>query len=216
MEGGCSKALLLRKEDGSEIIAKIPFSIAGPPKHTTASEVAVLQYLKIAKSIKMVLYLRLISLVAVHTHTQVPVPKVLAWSSDPSNPVGAEYIIMEKASGIQLFKTWGAINEYDQFCLVKQLTKLVWNDVEFAGKCRFSFSEDDMHKHDQQFEEYCEFHRVQEITRKHLDTDSEGWIAPQLDFAMKQQQNERLLQMVMYRSNEYNKSPEGVQRIWPF
>jgi hypothetical protein len=50
MEGGFSKALLLRKEDGSEIIAKIPFSIAGPPKYTTASEVAVLQYRKIAKS----------------------------------------------------------------------------------------------------------------------------------------------------------------------
>jgi hypothetical protein len=44
MEGGFSKALLLRKEDGSEIIAKIPFPIAGPPKYTTASEVAVLKY----------------------------------------------------------------------------------------------------------------------------------------------------------------------------
>lgn len=56
MEGGFSKALLLRREDGSEIIAKIPFSIAGPPKYTTASEVAVLQYRKIAKSMKMPLY----------------------------------------------------------------------------------------------------------------------------------------------------------------
>jgi hypothetical protein len=46
MEGGFSKALLLREEDGSEIIAKIPFPIAGPPKYTTASEVAVLQYRK--------------------------------------------------------------------------------------------------------------------------------------------------------------------------
>jgi hypothetical protein len=61
---------------------------------------------------------------AVRTHTQVPVPKVLAWSSDPSNPVGAEYIIMEKASGIQLFKAWGAMSDYDQFRLVKHLTKL--------------------------------------------------------------------------------------------
>jgi hypothetical protein len=44
MEGGFNKALILRKEDGSEIVAKIPFAIAGPPKYTTASEVAVLQY----------------------------------------------------------------------------------------------------------------------------------------------------------------------------
>jgi hypothetical protein len=46
MEGGFSKALLLYKEDGSEIVAKIPFPIAGPPKYTTASEVAVLEYRK--------------------------------------------------------------------------------------------------------------------------------------------------------------------------
>lgn len=45
-EGGFSKALLMRKEDGQEVIAKLPFSIAGPKKYTTASEVAVLHYCK--------------------------------------------------------------------------------------------------------------------------------------------------------------------------
>jgi hypothetical protein len=43
---GVSKALLMRKEDGQEIIVKIPFPIAGPPKYTTASEVAILHYRK--------------------------------------------------------------------------------------------------------------------------------------------------------------------------
>ncbi|KAF2875182.1 kinase-like domain-containing protein [Massariosphaeria phaeospora] len=464
MEGGFSKALLLRKEDGSEIIAKIPFPIAGPPKYTTAAEVAVLQYL--------------------HAHTQIPVPKVLAWSSDPSNPVGAEYIIMEKASGIQLFKRWGEMTDYDQFCLVKQLTRLEgelaalrfpasgslypcesmgqndtyvtldretdpsgrfcigpscergwdiqaktvsshsqldqgpwpslssfgialaerelarieqnpttamsdpprgsfeeqiavlkmardvmlrldsdtlidkvsqpvlwhtdlhmgniyvsdedvtkivsiidwqsivisplflqarfpeflsvdedyalgteipklpkdydqmdeedkkladyklqeakmaktyelssgsqnkqaykalfipsflrelftrcgeaseegivplraclielsteWAEIGFTGQCPFIFSDEDIRKHDQEFEKYRDFHKIQELARKLLDTDSEGWIAPQLDFSLKQQQNEELLRDVMRRSHEYNKSPEEVQRIWPF
>jgi hypothetical protein len=46
LEGGFSKALLMRKEDGQEIIVKIPFPIAGPPKYTTASEVAILHYRK--------------------------------------------------------------------------------------------------------------------------------------------------------------------------
>lgn len=46
LEGGFSKALLMRKENGREIIVKIPFPIAGPPKYTTASEVAVLHYCK--------------------------------------------------------------------------------------------------------------------------------------------------------------------------
>lgn len=46
MESGFSRALLMQKEDGSEVIAKIPFPVAGPPKYTTASEVAVLKFSK--------------------------------------------------------------------------------------------------------------------------------------------------------------------------
>ncbi|KAI1565008.1 hypothetical protein PtrEW13061_011952, partial [Pyrenophora tritici-repentis] len=103
MEGGFSKALIMRKEDGSEVVAKIPFSIAGPPKYTTAPEVAVLKFIS--------------------THTGVPVLKVLAWSSDASNPVGAEYIVMERAPGQQLFTTWSAMTIEEQFDLVEQLTK---------------------------------------------------------------------------------------------
>jgi hypothetical protein len=42
MEGGFSKALLMTKDDGTEVIAKLPFSIAGPAKYLTASEAAIL------------------------------------------------------------------------------------------------------------------------------------------------------------------------------
>jgi hypothetical protein len=59
----------------------------------------------------------------VSTHTRVPVPKVLAWSSDASNSVGAEYIVMEKAPGQQLFTTWSAMTIEEQFGLVEQLTQ---------------------------------------------------------------------------------------------
>lgn len=44
LEGGFSKALRLRKEDGTELIAKIPCPNAGLVTYTTASEVAVLEY----------------------------------------------------------------------------------------------------------------------------------------------------------------------------
>lgn len=44
MEGGFSKALLMKKDNDEEVIAKIPCRIAGPAFLTTASEVAVLQY----------------------------------------------------------------------------------------------------------------------------------------------------------------------------
>lgn len=44
MEGGFSKALLMKKENRKEVIAKIPCRIAGPTRLTTASEVGVLEY----------------------------------------------------------------------------------------------------------------------------------------------------------------------------
>ncbi|KAH8689239.1 hypothetical protein GQ44DRAFT_637594, partial [Phaeosphaeriaceae sp. PMI808] len=44
IEGGFSKALLISKEDRTEVDAKLPFSITGPPKYLTASKAAVLQY----------------------------------------------------------------------------------------------------------------------------------------------------------------------------
>lgn len=44
MEVGLSEALLMKKENGREIIAKISCRIAGPARLTTASEVGVLQY----------------------------------------------------------------------------------------------------------------------------------------------------------------------------
>lgn len=37
---------------------------------------------------------------------QFPVPKILGWSATSENPVGAEYIIMEKAKGTVLSELW--------------------------------------------------------------------------------------------------------------
>lgn len=44
MEGGFSKVLLMQKENGMEVIAKIPCRIAGPAVLTTECEVGVLEF----------------------------------------------------------------------------------------------------------------------------------------------------------------------------
>ena len=77
-EGGFNKIFLLTMDDECEVIARIPISIAGPAHCTTASEVATMDFLR--------------------TRLDIPVPKVFAWASrvGGDNPVGAEYIIMEK------------------------------------------------------------------------------------------------------------------------
>lgn len=54
----------------------------------------------------------------------LPVPDVYSWSSDSLNPVGAEYIVMEKAGGVQLFKQWSEMTQLSKLELIKTLTKL--------------------------------------------------------------------------------------------
>ncbi|CRG88085.1 hypothetical protein PISL3812_05112 [Talaromyces islandicus] len=103
-EGGFSKALLMKKEDGIELIAKVLCRIAGPAFLTTASEVDTLEY--------------------VRNYTSVPVPRVLSWSPHNSNTVGAEYVIMEKAMGIPLFERWGKMAEIEKLGLIKSLAQL--------------------------------------------------------------------------------------------
>ncbi|KAG2415131.1 hypothetical protein HFD88_006322 [Aspergillus terreus] len=104
LEGGFSKALLMKRENGSELIAKVPCRIAGPAYLTTASEVGTLEYIK--------------------NYTTIPVPRVFSWSSDASNPVGAEYIVMEKATGVPLFERWGKMAQIEKMELIKNLTQL--------------------------------------------------------------------------------------------
>ena len=60
----------------------------------------------------------------VRTHTSVPLPRVYRWDSDPSNPVGAEYILMEKARGVQLFKVWDELEDASRFNLMIELAKI--------------------------------------------------------------------------------------------
>jgi hypothetical protein len=124
LEGGFSKGLLLRKDDGSELVAKFPFFVASPPKYTTASEVAVLQFRKTQRFTPAITLDLLTSLCSSFTHTQVPVSRVLACNADRSNPVGAEYIMMEKVLDIQLFKVWDDMSGWDKSCLIKHVTKL--------------------------------------------------------------------------------------------
>lgn len=84
-EGGFNKIFVLRSDNGCEVIVRIPTPIAGSPHYTTASEMAALNFLRNVLGL--------------------PVPKVLDYFAS-SNPVGAEYIIMERIHGESLASRW--------------------------------------------------------------------------------------------------------------
>ncbi|KAE8138954.1 kinase-like domain-containing protein [Aspergillus pseudotamarii] len=82
-EGQYNKVFLLTMDNGREIIAKLPNPNAGRPHFTTASEVATMDFLR--------------------NVLNLPVLRVYAWCSRATNnPVGAEYILMEKQPGVML------------------------------------------------------------------------------------------------------------------
>lgn len=103
-EGSSSKVFLLCMEDGFEAIAKISTPIAGPSYYLTASEVATMDFLR--------------------TELSLPIPIVYDWNATTSvetNPVGAEYIIMERINGIELSKCWGSLTGKETLGVFKQL-----------------------------------------------------------------------------------------------
>ncbi|KAF2673610.1 phosphotransferase family protein [Microthyrium microscopicum] len=86
-DGLFNKAYLFTMDDGQEIVGKVPNPNAGIAHYTTASEVATLDF--------------------VRNTLNIPAPRVLGWSShSANNPVGVEYILMEKVAGVPLEPFW--------------------------------------------------------------------------------------------------------------
>ena len=105
-EGGFNKIFLLTMDDGYEVIARIPTPIAGPAHYTTASEVATMDFLR--------------------TRLDIPAPKVFAWASrvGGDNPVGAEYIIMEKMQGESLASRWFSLSTKELAEVIEQIVDI--------------------------------------------------------------------------------------------
>lgn len=109
---------MLRLDNETEVVARIPFPISGPPHLLTASEVATLDFVRNVMSI--------------------PVPKVLTWSSRAdSTPVGTEFIILEKVEGIQLPYALSGIQKVGDKVddVLKLLSQMLDTDKKFADLC---------------------------------------------------------------------------------
>jgi hypothetical protein len=110
-EGGFNKVFLLRAKNGREEIARIPTPIAGPPHCTTASEVATMDFLR--------------------NVLKLPVPKSLGYSAIADNPVGAEYILMERVEGQSLASRWLSLTTDDVKHIMSQIAEIERNIFDF-------------------------------------------------------------------------------------
>jgi len=121
-EGSFNQVFLLTMDTREQIIARIPHPNAGPVHYTTASEVATMHYLR--------------------TKLQLPVPHVIAYSCDPTNPVGSEYILMERIHGVDLSTKWDALNDQKKSkildCLAQLQSKLLTTRFSSYGNLYFT------------------------------------------------------------------------------
>ncbi|EFR01039.1 serine/threonine protein kinase [Nannizzia gypsea CBS 118893] len=101
-EGGSYRVFEATFKNGQEVIARLPYPSTLPHTYGVASEVATIEYLRLQG---------------------IPIPKVLAWNSS-SNPLGAEYVVMEKAKGGELETAWYSIGFDERKTVVKKLVAI--------------------------------------------------------------------------------------------
>ncbi|EEH04098.1 phosphotransferase enzyme family protein [Histoplasma capsulatum G186AR] len=103
-EGGFNRVFeITMKDDGAKVLARLPYPSTVPKRLTVASEVATLDLIR--------------------SH-DIPVPKVLDYSTNPDNPVGAEYIIMEKINGDPIGESWYTLSDKQRLKVLKGLVQL--------------------------------------------------------------------------------------------
>ncbi|KAF9523130.1 hypothetical protein CPB83DRAFT_871741 [Crepidotus variabilis] len=104
-EGEFNKAFLMTLDNGKEVVGRLPLPKAGPSQLVVANEVATMDFAR--------------------THMDVPIPKVLSWEANSGqNSVEKDYMIMEKAEGVELNSVWAGLTERLRRELITELVKL--------------------------------------------------------------------------------------------
>ncbi|CAE6480218.1 unnamed protein product [Rhizoctonia solani] len=101
--GTFHKAFLVSLVDGPDVVARIARRYM--PKLKTESEIATINY--------------------VRAHTNIPVPFIYAYDSDPYNKLGGEYIIMSKAPGVPLIRHFHSMPANKMHDLLKNLAEML-------------------------------------------------------------------------------------------
>lgn len=108
-EGGFNRTLELTMKDGFQLIARLPYPSTQPKRLAVASEVA--------------------TMTLVRSH-DIPVPVIYGYSTNNDNPVGAEYILMEKVKGKSLGDVWFTLSQKDK---IKVLSGIVDHEAKLLS-----------------------------------------------------------------------------------
>ncbi|GKZ32037.1 hypothetical protein AbraIFM66950_001126 [Aspergillus brasiliensis] len=105
VEGGFNRVFVFELNDDTRLVAKLPFTLAGPPRLTTSSEVATIKYYwnDDATSIE--------------------------------NAIGSEFIIMEHAAGVQLHNQWHGMTDKQRVKCIDAIYRKLKEVVDLQFPC---------------------------------------------------------------------------------
>ncbi|KAG9512399.1 hypothetical protein KCU85_g9805, partial [Aureobasidium melanogenum] len=123
IEGGFNRVFLFTMDDEQTLIARLPFSVAGPPRYVILSEVATIAYIK--------------------SKTSIPVPDIVYWCDTSSNPIGTEYILMKPVPGVQLHGRWETMTSSEHLSCIESISEMMaqLTELEFPAYGSLYFSD---------------------------------------------------------------------------
>jgi hypothetical protein len=101
-EGGFNRIFEIAMRDGTSVLARMPYPSTLPRRLAVASEVATMDFAR--------------------AHG-LPTPQVLEYAID-ENPVGSEYILMEKLPGRPIGDAWFDLSEQQRLQVLHDIVKL--------------------------------------------------------------------------------------------
>jgi hypothetical protein len=101
-EGGFNRIFEITMTDGTSVLARMPYPSTLPRRLAVASEVATMDF--------------------VRAHG-VPTPRILGYAIN-ENPVGSEYILMEKLPGRPIGDAWFDLSEPQRLQILHDIVKL--------------------------------------------------------------------------------------------
>ena len=101
-EGGFNKVFEITMDDGTAVLARLPFPSTMPRRLAVASEVATIDF--------------------VRAHG-VPTPRIFGYAIN-ENPVGSEYILMEKLTGKPIGDAWFDLSQRQRLQVLHDIVKL--------------------------------------------------------------------------------------------
>lgn len=120
-EGPRHRGFSLALDNGQNVVARIPFAHYDRPLEQLGRT-----YTTPSPALTHVIQSEVATIAYARDVLGIPIPRVLAWSADPSTtPVQSEYIVMEAASGVPLEDVWPEMNQAEKLGLVK-----AWMDVQ--------------------------------------------------------------------------------------